>query len=144
MLVCLNFPIKRVCVFTLNLFSKVSNVNCQDNLRQTSSTIHRSLTKYTNKFNNDNKPIYTSISQAYYSNLILIIYARPDVISKVKSVDTQTVGLGIGNLMSNKGAISTRVTMNDGQLYNFVNAHLTPHDENLERRNEGIVLIIRI
>ncbi|TIB74442.1 DNase I-like protein [Wallemia mellicola] len=119
---------------SLQLHQALSNFNTTDNLRQTSSTIHRTLSKYTDSSSID--PIYSSVSQAAFSNLTLLIYARPKILSSIEGTTTSSVGFGVGNIMSNKGAVSTRLTLTNGEVYTFVNAHLAAHDEFLERRNQ--------
>lgn len=120
----------------------VSGVNTSDNLRSTSSTIHRALSKYTDS--DSSGPIYTSVSQESFSNLNLLVYARPHVTNSVKKTSTSTVGFGIGGVMSNKGALATRVEMNDGDVCTFVNAHLAAHDAFLERRNQGVLGVLYV
>ncbi|PVF98941.1 DNase I-like protein [Serendipita vermifera] len=76
--------------------------------------------------------------------LALLVYARDDTISRhVTDVQTQWTGCGPA-FMGNKGAVGVRFTVSasvggtqeagPGEVYTFVNAHLTAHQPNLEKR----------
>ncbi|TIA86118.1 hypothetical protein E3P99_03774 [Wallemia hederae] len=132
---------------SLPLHEALSGVNASDNLRSTSSVVHRALSmistsgKVEQDKTTSDDPIYVSLSQQYFSNLTLLVYARPHVASTFVRSTTHSVGFGLGGVMSNKGALSTQVQLRDGD-YTFVNAHLAAHDAYTQRRNEDYDAIV--
>jgi hypothetical protein len=82
---------------------------------------------------------YVLVAKAVYVGIALLVYARDDTIAtRIEDVRTQWTGCGPG-WMGNKGAVGVRFTVagqgdGPGEVYTFVNAHLTPHQPNLEKR----------
>lgn len=122
--------------------SSVSGWNASDKLRGTASTVHRALTKYAgvgDSKDNNSDVIYTCIHQSSFAGLTMLVYARPHIASQQTHTHSTHVGLGVGGVMGNKGAISTRIYLPSGGILTLVNAHLAAHqgEENVARRNWG-------
>ncbi|KAF9454631.1 DNase I-like protein [Macrolepiota fuliginosa MF-IS2] len=95
-----------------------------------------------------NKQRYSLIAQVVNVGVALLVYGRDDGIAR-KVLDVQTQWTGFGPLfMGNKGAVGVRFRVCEtdedaGETYTFVNAHLTPHDHNVARRNADYEHIVR-
>jgi len=82
---------------------------------------------------------YVLVAKIIHVGTALLVYARDDTVaSRVFDVHTQWTGCGPG-WMGNKGAVGVRFTVaaqdgGPGEIYTFVNAHLTPHQPNLDKR----------
>ncbi|TIA83917.1 hypothetical protein E3P98_00522 [Wallemia ichthyophaga] len=125
---------------TQPLAEALSGWNASDKLRGTASTVHRALTKYAgvgDSKDNNSDVIYTCIHQSSFAGLIMLVYARPHIASQQTHTHSTHVGLGVGGVMGNKGAISTRIHLPSGGILTLVNAHLAAHqgEENVARRN---------
>lgn len=77
----------------------------------------------------------------------IMVFVRDDIADQILSVNLAHVGVGIQQ-MGNKGAIGARIgwRVDEGQppLYTtFVSAHLAPFEEEIERRNQDYVNIVR-
>jgi hypothetical protein len=84
---------------------------------------------------------YVSVAKAVYVGIALLVYARDDTVAKhITDVQTQWTGCGPGWLGS-KGAVGIRFKIaglsdvdSPGEIYTFVNAHLTAQQPNLNKR----------
>lgn len=82
---------------------------------------------------------YVLVAKAVNVGISLLVYARDDTVAtRIVDVQTQWTGCGPG-WMGNKGAVGARFRIaaldgGPGEVYTFVNAHLTPHQHKLERR----------
>jgi hypothetical protein len=96
------------------------------------------------EFHAPQKERYVLIAKVVNVGLALLVYARDDTIARhVTDVQTQWTGCGPA-FMGNKGAVGVRFTVSSsfhgaqdagpGEVYTFVNAHLTAHQPNLEKR----------
>lgn len=92
------------------------------------------------------KEKYVLVAKAVNVGIALLVYARDDTVAKhVSEVQTQWTGCGPGWL-GNKGAVGVRFKVSNrlynsqetdpevGEVYTFVNSHLTAHQPNLENR----------
>jgi hypothetical protein len=83
---------------------------------------------------------YVLVAKIVHVGTALLVYARDDTVAgRVFDVHTQWTGCGPG-WMGNKGAVGVRFTLaaqdgdGPGEVYTFVNAHLTAHQPNLDKR----------
>ena len=85
------------------------------------------------------KEQYTLVAEVVNVGIALLVYARDDTVAlRVSDVQTQWTTCGPG-WMGNKGAVGVRFVVasrdgGPGEIYTFVNAHLTPHESNSDRR----------
>lgn len=95
-----------------------------------------------------NKEKYSLIAKIVNVGVALLVYGRDDgVARKVQDVQTQWTSFG-PLYMGNKGAVGVRFRVCDtdgdaGETYTFVNAHLTPYDHKVARRNADYAWIVR-
>ncbi|CCA73305.1 related to inositol polyphosphate phosphatase-Laccaria bicolor [Serendipita indica DSM 11827] len=90
-----------------------------------------------------NKERYSLVAKSVNVGIALLVYARDDTVAKhVTEVQTQWTGCGPG-WMGNKGAVGIRFKVSSalygggdgpGEVYTFVNAHLTAHLTHLQQR----------
>ena len=65
----------------------------------------------------------------------MLIIARKELASYIHNVQSDQVAVGLGDMLSNKGAV--QISFNLGKLrLCFINCHLAAHDEGLQRRNQ--------
>lgn len=82
-----------------------------------------------------NNESYSLIAKAVNVGVALLVYAREDTVASiVRDVQTQWAACGPA-WMGNKGAVAVRFRIDD-EVYTFVNAHLTAHLPNYERRTQ--------
>lgn len=67
--------------------------------------------------------------------MLLIVYAKPELMDDVTNISVDTVGTGIMGKLGNKGGVTTRLRFHASDIC-FVNSHLAAHVEELERRNQ--------
>ena len=84
--------------------------------------------------NNDPNRAYTLHSQKYLVGLLLCVFIKAPHKQRVKSVHTDSVGVGVMGMMGNKGGVSVRLQFYDSTIC-FVNTHLAAHRENIAGRN---------
>jgi hypothetical protein len=65
----------------------------------------------------------------------LIVICRKKLAPYISEVRNDTLALGIGDMMTNKGAVNISFKLGDQRLL-FINNHLEAHDENLLKRND--------
>jgi len=65
----------------------------------------------------------------------LVVVCRKRLAPYISEVRNDTLALGIGDMMTNKGAVNISFKLGDQKLL-FINVHLEAHDENLLKRNE--------
>ncbi|KAF8911067.1 inositol polyphosphate phosphatase [Gymnopilus junonius] len=86
-----------------------------------------------------NKEPYSLIAKVVNVGVALLVYGRDDDVAR-RVVDVQTSWTGCGPaFMGNKGAVGVRFSVNGpegtaGEVFTFVNCHLTAHDHKLEAR----------
>lgn len=96
------------------------------------------------------KERYVLVAKAVYVGIALLVYARDDTVAKyISEVQTQWTGCGPG-WTGNKGAVGVRFKVTGlheeqgpGEIYTFVNAHLTAHQPNLDKRIEDYRHIVQ-
>lgn len=64
-----------------------------------------------------------------------VMFAKQELAEQIGAVSTVTAGCGLMGLMGNKGAVGIRAKIQSNYVC-FVSAHLAPHVENVERRNQ--------
>ncbi|KAF2764232.1 inositol 5-phosphatase [Teratosphaeria nubilosa] len=67
----------------------------------------------------------------------IVVFARPEVESRIRWIESGGVGCGLWE-MGNKGGVGVRLGLSNGgdeAAYTFVAAHLAPTEERWERRN---------
>ena len=88
-----------------------------------------------------NNESYTLIAKIVNVGVALLVYAREDTVAPlVCDAQTQWAACGPG-WMGNKGAVAVRFRIDD-EVYTFVNAHLTAHSPNYERRTQDWTYIV--
>jgi len=86
-----------------------------------------------------NKETYSLIAREVFVGVALLVYAIDDGVGR-RVCDVQTGWTGCGPLwMGNKGAVGIRFRVkgedgSNGEVFTFVNAHLTAHAPNLKER----------
>ncbi|KAH9809835.1 DNase I-like protein [Teratosphaeria destructans] len=97
-----------------------------------SEAIYRAATA---RFGKDSR--YVSVIARNVGLTGILVFARPEVESRIRWIETGGVGCGLWD-MGNKGAVGVRLGWSDGgdeAANTFVAAHLAPMEENWERRN---------
>lgn len=88
-----------------------------------------------------NNETYTLVAKSVNVGVALLVYAREDTVApRVRDVQTQWASCGPA-WMGNKGAAAVRFRIGD-EVYTFLNAHLTAHLPNYERRAQDWADII--
>lgn len=67
---------------------------------------------------------YEKVAEMQLLGLLILVYAAPDVVPQISSVDTQSVGTGALGYAGNKGAVSVRIVLGGTTRVLFVNCHL--------------------
>ncbi|KAH7889410.1 Endonuclease/exonuclease/phosphatase [Phlebopus sp. FC_14] len=86
-----------------------------------------------------NKESYSLVAKVVNVGVALLVYARDDVVARrICDVQTQWTGCGPA-YMGNKGAVGIRFRVSDrgskaGEIFTFVCAHLTAHEQHLAHR----------
>lgn len=80
---------------------------------------------------------YRKIAEQQLMGLLLFVYAAPEVAEIVSEVSSTTVGTGLMGYMGNKGAVATRIVLDESTRLAFVNSHLAAGADKgaVERRN---------
>ncbi|KAF2398155.1 DNase I-like protein [Trichodelitschia bisporula] len=88
--------------------------------------------------------VYAPVATKAVGMTALMVFAREDLVSTVKWVQTAGVGVGLWG-MGNKGAAGVRVGFGGGRdaVLTFVGAHLAPMERNTARRNHDWEDIVR-
>lgn len=67
---------------------------------------------------------YEKVAEQQLLGLLILIYASPEVLPNVSSVDASSVGTGLMGYLGNKGAVSVRLLLGEATRLCFVNCHL--------------------
>lgn len=67
--------------------------------------------------------------------ILLVVYVRESIMSRVSDVSTGSVSTGILGMLGNKGGVSIKLNI-DMTSIAIVNSHLAAHQEMVERRNQ--------
>jgi hypothetical protein len=78
---------------------------------------------------------YHVVATQQLVGILILVYAREDVVGAVSEVTVSTVKTGIGGMGGNKGAAAVRLRLWATPLV-FCVAHLAAHQHNAEERNE--------
>lgn len=87
------------------------------------------------------KSKYNCLSLHKLGGMQLSIIANKRARKLIEQIHTMEVACGIGNIMSNKGAICTTLRIR-GKSYGFINAHLAAHEKQIEARNNDYKRIV--
>eukprot|EP00164_Ancoracysta_twista_P007937 GFYU01011378.1.p1 GENE.GFYU01011378.1~~GFYU01011378.1.p1 ORF type:complete len:727 (-),score=210.50 GFYU01011378.1:188-2368(-) len=85
---------------------------------------------------------YLPVMSKMLVGLMLIVYVKDELVPHIKQLYSDSVGVGIMNMMGNKGAVSIRFQVFDSTVC-FVNTHLDADKYYVERRNQDYKDIIR-
>ena len=88
---------------------------------------------------------YEVVAQQQLVGLFLLVAASADLVSKISSVSTTSVGTGLLGYMGNKGAVAARLVLGASTRIVFINCHLAAGVEkgSLERRNWDVAQIVQ-
>lgn len=67
--------------------------------------------------------------------MMLVVFAKVQVVASIKDVLAESVGTGILNRVGNKGGVAVRLDLCNTSIC-FVNCHLAAHAEECDRRNQ--------
>jgi len=87
--------------------------------------------------NND----YTMLSQNHLVGIAQFVFVKNDLVPKVSDLRTVTCGIGLLGFGGNKGAVTTRIVVEETSI-TFVTSHLRSGAEKLHGRNADVKSII--
>lgn len=64
----------------------------------------------------------------------IAVFAKKSILSKIKGIQTLEVACGVGNVLTNKGAVCVLLKVR-GKTIAFVNSHLAAHQKKVSERN---------
>ena len=74
--------------------------------------------------------------------LLIVMFAAVDQVKYIKEVTAHSAGVGIMNILANKGGVSIRIRYKDSYLC-FIGSHLAADTSQVERRNQDYQEICR-
>ena len=77
---------------------------------------------------------YTMICEKHLVGLLLCIFVKKNLVTKINDVRTCSTGVGIMGVLGNKGGIGVSMNIYDSNVC-FISSHLAAHTENVEGRN---------
>ncbi|PWN54172.1 DNase I-like protein [Violaceomyces palustris] len=79
--------------------------------------------------------LYTKIASKQLVGLLIMVFARTELVPYISEIETSSVGVGLGGFVANKGATAVRFCL-EGRTFCFVNSHLSAFDgiNAMERR----------
>jgi hypothetical protein len=77
---------------------------------------------------------FTCLAQHRMGGLQIAVYAKKHVAGKVQGLQILDVACGVGNVLTNKGAVCVLLRMN-GKTLALINAHLAAHVGKVKERN---------
>jgi len=80
------------------------------------------------------------IAHHRFGGMQLSVFVKTHLVDEVQDVQVIDVACGIGNLLSNKGAIAVLLRLR-GKTICIINAHLAAHQNNVEARNYAYIRI---
>lgn len=78
---------------------------------------------------------FTVINSIALAATHLIIICRTKYVPYISNISNESLALGIGDMLTNKGAVCISFKLGKSRLL-FINCHLEAHEKNLMRRNE--------
>lgn len=84
---------------------------------------------------------YSLVMEKHLVGLLILIYVKTSVVSKVKDVRATSTGVGLLGMMGNKGAVAVRMSFQESSLC-FVCTHLAAHRGAVSARNSDFKAII--
>lgn len=85
---------------------------------------------------------YQKVTSKQLVGLLIIMFAAVDQAKYIKEVTAHSVGVGIMNILANKGGVSIRIRYKDSYLC-FVGSHLAADTSQVDRRNQDYQEISR-
>lgn len=67
---------------------------------------------------------YKKVVEQQLIGLFLVVFASPNLVPEISSVDSTSVGTGLMGYLGNKGAVSARIVLGEATRLVFVNCHL--------------------
>ena len=78
---------------------------------------------------------FTMINSIALAATHLIVICRKKLVPYVSNIKNETMGIGLGDMLSNKGSVCISFMLGKTRLL-FINCHLEAYDGGLVRRNE--------
>ena len=94
-----------------------------------------------NNDSNDDSNNYTMISENHLVGTALFVFVKKELLPKVSDLRTVTCGIGLLGFGGNKGAVTTRIVVDETSI-TFVTSHLRAGAEKLHGRNTDIKSIL--
>uniref|UniRef100_A0A7S3LWS9 Inositol polyphosphate-related phosphatase domain-containing protein n=1 Tax=Palpitomonas bilix TaxID=652834 RepID=A0A7S3LWS9_9EUKA len=91
---------------------------------------------------NDKDEEYTCLVWKQMVGVALFVFVRRRLLAHIREVSWKNVGVGLMNVMGNKGGVGVRFLLYDTSIA-FVSAHLAAHQNEVERRNSDYSDITR-
>ncbi|KAG0282208.1 hypothetical protein BGZ96_000740 [Linnemannia gamsii] len=85
---------------------------------------------------------YQKVTSKQLVGLLIVMFAAVDQAKYIKEVTAHSAGVGIMNILANKGGVSIRIRYKDSYLC-FVGSHLAADSSQIERRNQDYQEICR-
>eukprot|EP01084_Bolivina_argentea_P288233 494696_1 len=91
---------------------------------------------------NIRKEEFIQISSRHLVGILLCVYVRKSLRSKIKNIMTSIVGVGLFGTAGNKGGVGIRMQVYDSDIC-FICTHLAAHKNNVQGRNQDYLKIIQ-
>ncbi|KAF9156874.1 hypothetical protein BG015_011524 [Linnemannia schmuckeri] len=85
---------------------------------------------------------YQKVTSKQLVGLLIVMFAAVDQAKHIKEVTAHSAGVGIMNILANKGGVSIRIRYKDSYLC-FVGSHLAADTNQVDRRNQDYQEICR-
>jgi len=81
------------------------------------------------------KRTFTLLHSNTLASTHMLVLVRKSLVPYISDIQSDQIAVGFGDMLSNKGAVLISFRFGKHRLL-FINSHLAPHDEGLQRRNQ--------
>jgi phosphatidylinositol-bisphosphatase len=121
-------------------FQEIVTLNPQNLIMSNEDRVLAWIRKLTEIVNTSTAESYSMMAQEDLVGLLLIVYARNTVKSRIRKVNHDSVKTGVAGTLGNKGANIIKFLLDDSS-FAFVNAHLEPGQNKVADRLNNVSYI---